>query len=137
VSGKMLDAFGRIERFEEGLRLLKGYLSNYPSVELLNVVFDAELKSHGMESAYHLVRDELRRHPSLMGLDRLLEAQLMEAPIERRKDLELIKNLVHQHAQNLAQYRCESCGFNAKQFYWHCPACGGWETFPPKQSEEK
>ncbi len=137
VSSKMLDAFGRAERFEEGLRLLKGYLSNYPSVELLNVVFDAELKSHGMEAAYHLVRDELRRHPSLMGLDRLLEAQLMEAPIERRKDLELIKNLVHQHAQNLAQYRCESCGFNAKQFYWHCPACGGWETFPPKQSEER
>lgn len=137
VSGKMLDAFDRMERFDEGLHLLKGYLSNYPSVELLNVVFDAELKSHGMESAYHLVRDELRKHPSLMGLDRLLEAQLMEAPIERRKDLELIKNLVHQHAQNLAQYRCESCGFNAKQFYWHCPACGGWETFPPKQSEEK
>jgi lipopolysaccharide biosynthesis regulator YciM len=137
VSSKMLDAFDRMERFEEGLRLLKGYLSSYPSVELLNVVFDAELKSHGMESAYHLVRDELRLHPSLMGLDRLLEAQLMEAPIERRKDLELIKNLVHQHAQNLAQYRCESCGFNAKQFYWHCPACGGWETFPPKQSEEK
>ncbi len=137
VSRKMLDAFDRMERFEEGLRLLKGYLSSYPSVELLNVVFDAELKSHGMESAYHLVRDELRLHPSLMGLDRLLEAQLMEAPIERRKDLELIKNLVHQHAQYLAQYRCESCGFNAKQFYWHCPACGGWETFPPKQSEEK
>lgn len=137
VSNKMLNAYGKTERHEEGLRLLKGYLASYPSVELLDVVFDAELKTHGVESAYHLVRDELRKHPSLMGLDRLLEAQLMEAPIERRKDLELIKNLVHQHAQSLAQYRCESCGFNAKQFYWHCPACGGWETFPPKQSEEK
>ncbi len=137
VSGKMLEAFGKLDRFDEGLHLLKGYLSSYPSVELLNVVFDAELKSNGVESAYHLVRDELRKHPTLIGLDRLLEAQLMEAPVERRKDLELVKNLVHQHAQNLAQYRCEACGFNAKQFYWHCPACGGWETFPPKQSEER
>lgn len=137
VSEKMLSAYEKLGKFEEGLRLLKGYLSSYPSVEMLNVVFDAELKMHGVESAYHLVRDELRKHPTLLGLDRLLEAQLMEAPIERRKDLELIKNLVHQHAQSLALYRCETCGFNARQFYWHCPACGGWETFPPKQAEER
>ncbi len=137
VSSKMLDAYEKLGRFEEGLTLIKGYLSTYPSVELLNVVFDAELKANGVESAYHMVRDELRKHPSLLGLDRLLEAQLMEAPLERRKDLELIKNLVHQHAQNLSQYRCENCGFNARQFYWHCPACGGWETFPPRQSEER
>ncbi|HQT25463.1 MAG TPA: lipopolysaccharide assembly protein LapB, partial [Burkholderiales bacterium] len=137
VSGKMLGAYEKLGRFDEGLHLIKGYLATYPSVELLNVVFDAELKNHGVESAYHMVRDELRKHPSLLGLDRLLEAQLMEAPPERRKDLELIKNLVHQHAQTLSQYRCETCGFNARQFYWHCPACGGWETFPPRQSEER
>ncbi len=137
VSEKMLDAYGKLRKFEEGLHLLKGYLASYPSVELLNVAFDAELKANGVEAAYHLVRDELRKNPSLPGLDRLLEAQLMEAPPERRKDLELIKNLVHQHAKSLAQYRCETCGFNAKQFYWRCPACGGWETFPPKQSEER
>lgn len=137
VSSKMLGAYEKLDRFEEGLRLINGYLAAYPSVELLNVVFDAELRAHGVESAYHLVRDELRKHPTLLGLDRLLEAQLMEASIERRKDLELIKNLVHQHAQSLSQYRCEACGFNARQFYWHCPACGGWETFPPRQSEER
>lgn len=134
---KMLEAYGKLGKFDEGLHLLKGYLASYPSVELLNVVFDAELKAHGIESAYHLVRDELRKTPTILGLDRLLEAQLMEAPPERRKDLELIKNLVHQHARSLAQYRCEACGFNAKQFYWHCPACGGWETYPPKHSEER
>ena len=137
VAEKMVEAYEKLGRLEEGLRLIKGYLSSYPSVELMNVVFDAELKANGVESAYHLVRDELRRHPTLLGLDRLLEAQLMEAPMERRKDLELIKNLVHQHTQSLSQYRCETCGFNARQFYWHCPACGGWETFPPRQAEER
>ena len=24
----------------------------------------------------------------------------------------------------------------ARQFYWRCPACGGWETYPPKRTEE-
>ena len=137
VAEKMLDAYSRLERFDEGLRLLKGYLASYPSVEMLNVVFDAELKSKGTEAAYHLVRDELRKHPSIIGLDRLLEAQLIEAPIERKKDLELIKNLVHQQAAHLSQYRCDACGFNARQYYWRCPACGGWETYPPRQTEER
>ncbi len=137
VAEKMLNAYMRLDKLEEGQRLLKGYLENYPSIEILNVLFDAELRSQGVESAYHLVRYELRKHPSLIGLDRLLEAQLMEAPIERKRDLELIKNLVHQQAASLSQYRCETCGFNAKQYYWHCPACGGWETYPPRQTEER
>jgi len=31
---------------------------------------------------------------------------------------------------------CDACGFKARQFFWRCPACGGWETFPPRRLEE-
>jgi len=72
-----------------------------------------------------------------MGLEKLLEAQLMEAPPERRNDLQLIKNLIHQHTRSLSLYRCDACGFKARQFYWHCPACNAWETYPPRRSEEQ
>ena len=24
----------------------------------------------------------------------------------------------------------------ARQYFWHCPACGKWETYPPRRSEE-
>ena len=51
-------------------------------------------------------------------------------------ELELVRNLVHNHTRRLARYLCENCGFKARQFYWHCPACGGWETYPPKRTEE-
>ncbi|MGH8773570.1 MAG: lipopolysaccharide assembly protein LapB, partial [Burkholderiales bacterium] len=51
--------------------------------------------------------------------------------------LELIKNLVHQHTRSLALYRCDQCGFKARQFYWRCLACGGWETYPPRRTEER
>ena len=95
------------------------------------------LDAKGAEAAYTLVRDELRRNPTLLGLDRLLEAQIAGASSpDRRRDLELVKNLVHSHARRLARYRCETCGFRARQFHWHCPACGGWETYPPRRSEE-
>ena len=137
VAEKMLAAHRSLGREREGLQLLRGYLANNPSLDLLNVIFQGELDRHGAEHAYKLVRDELARNPTLLGLDKLLEAQLLEAPAERRHELQLIKNLVHQHTRSLALYRCESCGFKARQFYWHCPACNGWETYPPRRTEER
>ena len=121
----------------EGITLLRGYLTKYPSLDLLNTVFDGLLESQGAESAYALVRDELRRSPTLLGLDKLLEAQLIDVPAERRQDLELTKTLVHQHTRGLAMYKCDHCGFRARQFYWHCPACASWETYSPRRTEEK
>ncbi|HWA12384.1 MAG TPA: lipopolysaccharide assembly protein LapB [Burkholderiales bacterium] len=137
VAEKLLAAHRSLDRQPEGLQLLRGYLANYPSLDLLNVIFQAELDFGGPESAYRLVRDELARNPTLLGLDKLLEAQLLEAPPERRNDLQLIKNLVHQHTRSLALYKCDTCGFKARQFYWHCPACNGWETYPPRRTEER
>ena len=69
------------------------------------------------------------------GLDRLLEAQLVGAPAERRHDLELVKQLVGQHIKRLGMYKCEHCGFRAKQYYWRCPGCGKWETYSPRRTE--
>ena len=67
---------------------------------------------------------------------RLLEAQLLAAPAERRHDLELVRNLVQGQTRRLARYKCENCGFRARQFYWQCPACLAWETYPPRRTEE-
>jgi len=137
VAERLIEAFRRLGRLQEGLNLLKGYLGRYPSIDLLDVAFQADLEVSGANAAYKLVREELRRNPTLLGLDKLLEAQLMEAPPERRNDLELVKNLVHQHTRSLAMYRCDTCGFRARQFYWRCPACNGWETYSPRRTEEK
>jgi lipopolysaccharide biosynthesis regulator YciM len=136
VAGRLLESFRILGRLDEGLTLLRGYLAQYPSLDLLDVVFQSTIESHGAEEAYRLVKEELRRNPTLLGLDKLLEAQILVSPSERRQDLELVRNLVHQHTRRVARYLCESCGFKARQFHWHCPACGGWETYPPKRTEE-
>jgi lipopolysaccharide biosynthesis regulator YciM len=137
VTARIYDAYRTLGRADEGLNLLRGYLEKYPSLDALNVVFQATLEQNGPDHAYRLVREELRRTPTLLGLDKLLEAQLLDAPIERRRDLELIKGLVNQHTQNLAMYKCDNCGFRARQYYWHCPACAAWETYSPRRTEEK
>jgi lipopolysaccharide assembly protein B len=136
VGERIYNAFKQQGKIEEGVNLLRGYLANYPSMDLLNVVFQGTLESRGTEPAYRLVRDELRRMPTLLGLDKLLEAQLLEAPLDRRRDLELVKELVNQHTRGLAMYKCDNCGFRARQYYWHCPACAAWETYSPRRTEE-
>ena len=137
VAERIYNVYDKEGRPDEGLHLLRGYLEKYPSLDALNVVFQATLERQGAEPAYRLVRDELRRTPTLLGLDKLLEAQLVDAPVHRRRDLELIRGLVNQHTQGLAMYRCDNCGFRARQYYWHCPACSAWETYSPRRTEEK
>ncbi len=136
IAAKMAEAYRADGREEQGVSLLRGWLAQHPSLDLLDAVFQSELKAGGAEAAYRLVRDELRRNPTLLGLDKLLEAQVLVASPERRPDLELVKNLIHDHTRRVARYRCDGCGFKARQFYWRCPACGGWETYPPKRTEE-
>jgi lipopolysaccharide biosynthesis regulator YciM len=119
----------------QALRVLKAYHQQYPSLDLLNTVFALTLAEEGPATAGALIKDELARNPTLLGLDRLLEAQLLAAPAERRHDLELVKQLVGQHIKRLGMYKCDHCGFRAKQYYWRCPGCNKWETYSPRRTE--
>lgn len=136
VAQRLLDGYRTLGRTQDGLNLLKSYLAEAPSIDLLEVVFKAVIELDGVDAANQLVSDELRRTPTLLGLDKLLEARLMEAAPEVRPELAVVKNLVHNYTQKLARYQCNHCGFKAKQFYWQCPGCNQWETYPPRRTEE-
>jgi lipopolysaccharide biosynthesis regulator YciM len=136
VAHRLLKSFQALGQTATGLTLLRGYLAAFPSLDLLDVAFQSTLDAEGVDAAYELVRDELRRNPTLLGLDKLLEAQLLTASADRRHDLELVRSLVQGQTRRLARYRCENCGFRARQFYWQCPACMAWETYPPRRTEE-
>lgn len=133
---RILDAYGRLGKVEQGHLLLRSWLERHPSLDLLDELFHWEIEKVGPSAAYELVREELRRNPTLLGLDKLLEAALLTAPPSYRNDIELVKQLIHSHTRRVARYRCDACGFKARQFYWRCPACGGWETYPPRRTEE-
>jgi len=135
VADRLSDAFRRLDDRATGIRVLRNYQAQYGSLDLLNALFNLVLEQEGPDAAAVLVKEELARNPTLIGLDRLLEAQLMAAPAERRHDLELVKGLVGQHIKRLGLYRCEQCGFRARQYYWRCPGCQKWETYAPKRTE--
>jgi len=136
VAGRLMDGYRRVGRPQEGVNLLRSYLAEASSVDLLEVVFKAVIEQGGVAAAKELVVEELRRNPTLMGLDKLLEARMMDAPVEIWEELSMVKNLVHGYTQKVARYQCSHCGFKARQFYWQCPGCSRWETYPPRRTEE-
>ena len=136
MADQILASFEAIGKTGQGLKELSALQQQYPALDLFNAIFHATMKSEGATAAYQLVQEDLRQNPTLVGLDRLLEAELLSAPEERKADLKVLKDLVHTHSSRLAVYLCGSCGFKAKQFYWQCPACAGWETFPPRRTAE-
>jgi lipopolysaccharide biosynthesis regulator YciM len=136
VAQRLMDGYRAAGRPQEGLNLLKAYLAEASSIDLLEVVFKAVLEYQGAVAANQLVSDELRRTPTLLGLDKLLEARMINVKPELQSELSLITNLVHGYAQKLARYQCSHCGFKARQFYWQCPGCSQWETYPPRRTEE-
>ncbi|WP_295536604.1 lipopolysaccharide assembly protein LapB [uncultured Pseudacidovorax sp.] len=57
------------------------------------------------------LRDDARTHP----------------PVQRALD---------QVARPQMRYRCAACGFEAHQYFWHCPGCQAWDSYPPRRVEE-
>jgi lipopolysaccharide biosynthesis regulator YciM len=136
VAARLMDGYRKVGRPQEGVNLLRAYLAEASSIDLIEVVFKAVIELDGVEAAKQLVIEELRRNPTLLGLDKLLEARLMDAPAHVWEELSMVKNLVQRYTQKLARYQCSHCGFKARQFYWQCPGCSRWETYPPRRTEE-
>jgi lipopolysaccharide biosynthesis regulator YciM len=136
VANRLMDGYRKVGRQQEGVNLLRAYLAEASSIDLIEVVFKAVIELDGVDAAKQLVVEELRRNPTLLGLDKLLEARLMDAPANVWEELSMVKNLVHGYTQKLARYQCSHCGFKARQFYWQCPGCSRWDTYPPRRTEE-
>lgn len=165
VAGDLLEAYRTLGEENEGLRLLKDHYTRHPSLDVFNVVFRGIRSRHGHRPAWAFAREALRAQPSLLSLDRLLEAELASGEngpldysasatqsdnadpearlpqaalleIAAGADFSLLRSIIHRHTQRLDRYACEVCGFEARHFYWQCPGCNSWETYQPRRLEE-
>jgi lipopolysaccharide assembly protein B len=135
VVDRVLGSYRQLGRLEEGVQWLRALYARQPSQDLFGALYLAVSETEGAAAASQLAREELRRNPSLRTLDRLLEAELIDASPEQRELLQVEKSLVAAHSQRMMRYQCGSCGFKAKQFFWRCPACGRWDSFDPERRE--
>jgi lipopolysaccharide biosynthesis regulator YciM len=144
IAQDLLTNYTQTQEQTQGLAVLQDHYQKFPSLDLFNVVFRAARAQEGVDKAWAFARDTLQAHPSLLGLDRLLEAELAQAPAGRSPedspipgaDLSLLRRLIQKHTHRMDRYACRNCGFQAKRYYWQCPGCNAWETYKPRRLEE-
>ncbi|CAB3685896.1 MULTISPECIES: lipopolysaccharide assembly protein LapB [Achromobacter] len=142
VAEQLLANYRNANQVAEGLDFLQKQYGRHASLDLFNVVFRELRVQQGAATAWAFARGALRSHPSLLGLDRLLEAELANGDSDGDHgpvpgaDLTLLRSLIHKHTQRLDRYACRNCGFQARRFYWQCPGCNAWETYAPRRLEE-
>jgi lipopolysaccharide biosynthesis regulator YciM len=128
VAKRMMVAWRSLNQADEGLAWLQEVVRKYALDEAAQVLFDATLDLKGPEAAYRMAHSEAEQSPNLAALDRLLQAKVSGMP---DGDLRMVMDAVREHLDKTAYHRCHTCGYTARQFHWHCPSCGEWETFPP------
>ncbi|MBB5204120.1 lipopolysaccharide biosynthesis regulator YciM [Inhella inkyongensis] len=47
-----------------------------------------------------------------------------------------IQPTLERAAKPLMRHRCAACGFEAAHYFWQCPGCLSWDSFPPHPVEE-
>ena len=50
--------------------------------------------------------------------------------------LAAVRDAVARAARPLQRYRCAACGFEAQHYFWQCPGCLSWDSYPPQRLEE-
>lgn len=145
VAAELFNNYISQDQAAAGLERLQEHYQLYPSLDLFNVVFRGLRVQQGVKQAWAFARHALQSHPSLLGLDRLLEAELAQRPVADQTtveepipgaDLMLLRRLINRHTQRLDRYVCSNCGFQARRYYWQCPGCNAWETYKPRRLEE-
>ena len=111
---------------DQQIQFLQTVLHNYPSTEVTAHVY-ALIRAESKQKAMVFLAEQVRKRPTLKGLDLLLtEQQGFEVDIELK--IRLFHKLVGDLLTNKPSYQCRSCGFSGNHMHWQCPQCHNWDT---------
>ncbi len=109
------------------LAALQSLYVQQPSIDLLRAIdtLEADPVHARQRHAAHLAQQ-----PSLSAAVAVL--QDMQASDTHAGVIAAIEHA----AKPLQRYRCAACAFEAQQYFWQCPGCLSWDSYPPQRVEE-
>lgn len=124
-------------READALELLQRRYIESPSIDVLEALMALGGKpSATTEEPNPTPRDgyiaHLAQHPSLVAASRWLAGE----KFEHEQFHPQVQRALDQATRPLMRYRCAACGFEAHQYFWHCPGCQAWDSYPPRRVEE-
>lgn len=116
---------------QEFLHYLTHCLQKYPQTALALVLAEQLKKLDDIEGALEVITGFLQGHPSIRALQGLIELQMHRKKHQDIANLQMLEQLVTRMLENKPIYRCQQCGFDAKNLHWLCPRCKTWSTMMP------
>ena len=148
----MMKSYVAANRAQDGLADLHQKVLDSGSIDVLDAWLKARDQYGMAEQTLAQLHELFMRHPSLNALNKLLDARIRAenggmnkadntgtTPVGAENAVSeesLTRGLIQKYVKQLSRYRCTQCGFEAANYYWQCPACTRWESYPPKRLEE-
>ncbi|AFJ01785.1 Heat shock (predicted periplasmic) protein YciM, precursor [Methylophaga frappieri] len=100
---------------------------NLTSVRLMLTRLIDEIE--GRSAARQYLYDALHRHPSVEGLNTLINL----GEHNQESLVPLIQQVTNAMVLRGDRYSCKNCGFSGKTLHWLCPSCNRWATMRPTE----
>jgi lipopolysaccharide assembly protein B len=124
VAGRWLQAHLEINpQDRNALAELEGTLEAHFSSDVFRVIYEARVGQDGQAKADLWAQPLVQKSASLLALNQVIKS----GPEEQS----WLRSLVATHAEPKTRYTCKQCGFQAKQYFWRCPGCNQWDSYPP------
>ena len=112
-----------------------------PTIDLLETIASLQADPAARQS---LLVAHLREHPTMAAAQAVLAPRGATGSGEPAPTTPLaaaeasaVRDAVRRAARPLHRYRCAACGFEAENYFWQCPGCLGWDTYPPRRLEDQ
>lgn len=111
------------------LATLRELYARSPSMELLQAIdqLDADPAAARARLVAHL-----RAQPTLSAA----QAVLADGVPPDAATVPALRAAITRAAAPLQRYRCAACGFEAQHYFWQCPGCLNWDSYPPLRLED-
>lgn len=119
---------------DNALAKLQNLYLQVPSVDILTALNSLQPDADARRQA---LMSHISQAPSLSAAQGLIRERLAtHVPLEEA-EIERLQQALATAAKPLQRYRCAACGFESQHYFWQCPGCQGWDTYPPRRLEDQ
>lgn len=125
----MADLARQTGREPQVLALLQACHDRAPSLDVTEALASLSTDPGAVRARYLA---HLEKEPSLVIATQWLAGETLSEPDAQKR----VQAALEQASAPLKRYRCAACGFEARQHFWQCPGCQGWDSYPARRVEE-
>lgn len=111
--------------------VLEEQLQRTPGMDLVRAL--ARLEDATSPAAVNRLSRHLHEQQPLSAAAEMLSVPASQWPEGTQQALQ---HAVARAAGPLQRYRCAACGFEAQRYFWQCPGCLSWDSYPTLRIEE-